>query len=213
MTDEAAARAEIARIADVSRETSARLETFTQMVASENETQNLVSGASLPHIWTRHIFDSAQLLRFAPVAGNWVDLGAGPGFPGIVLAILQPGSVMLIEERRRRCDFLARAVAALGLTNVEIACARAERVLPRPCAYITARAFAPLPKLLQLGAPFAHSGTKWVLPKGRSAQSELESALSTWQGDFRLEPSLTDADARIIIAEGVRPIGAGKKKT
>jgi 16S rRNA (guanine527-N7)-methyltransferase len=76
---------------------------------------------------------------------------------------------------------------------------------------ISARAFAPLGKLLTLGARFSTTNTRWILPKGRNAESELEAAESSWQGDFRLEPSVTDPEARIIVAEGVRPRPEGKR--
>ena len=76
---------------------------------------------------------------------------------------------------------------------------------------ISARAFAPLDRLLAIGAPFSTSGTRWILPKGRGAKSELEAAQASWQGDFRLEPSVTDPDAWIIVAERVRRKARGKR--
>jgi 16S rRNA (guanine527-N7)-methyltransferase len=182
----------------------AALDTFAALLTAESRRQNLVSSASLGHIWSRHIADSAQLIRFAPSErASWLDLGTGAGFPGLIVALLHRGPVTLIEERRLRADFLRRAAAELG-TAVEVIGARVERVAARAFDVISARAFAPLPRLLELGTAFSTAKTLWILPKGRNAQSELEALDPSWQGSFRLEPSLTDADAAIIVAEAVR---------
>jgi 16S rRNA (guanine527-N7)-methyltransferase len=201
MTEEEARQA-----LDVPRETFQRLDRFAEMLTQENERQNLVSKTSLERLWNRHMYDSAQLLRFAPAnAGTWLDLGAGAGFPGLIAALLHPARITLVEARRLRADFLRRAAEALGVTDkVEIICARAEALPPRAFDVISARACAPLDRLLALGAPFSTGGTIWILPKGRNAKSELEAVQSSWQGDFRLEPSLTDDEAGIIVARGVR---------
>ncbi len=201
--NEEEARDWLRRSFDVPRGTMARLEAFAALLGAENERQNLVSEASLDHIWTRHIADSAQLLRFAPSpTASWIDLGSGAGFPGLVVAALHGGPVTLVEERRLRMEFLHRAADVLGVT-VEIAGRRVERVPPRPFDVISARALAPLPRLLDLGTAFSTINTVWLLPKGRNAQSELEALDPSWQGEFRLEPSLTDEDAQIIVATGV----------
>ena len=209
--DEAEAKAWLEAELDVSRETLARLAAFVTLLAAENERQNLVAPASLPNVWSRHIVDSAQLL---PLAGRrngpWLDLGTGAGFPGLIVAALRGGPVTLVESRRLRVDFLRRAAACLG-AEVEIIGASLERVPPRPFEVISARAFAPLPRLLELAHPFSTEKTLWLLPKGRSAQSELEAVRDAWQGDFRLEPSRTDADAGIIVATGVRRRSRSKR--
>jgi 16S rRNA (guanine527-N7)-methyltransferase len=198
---------------DVSRETLERLQAFVQLLREENTRQNLVSRASLTEIWTRHILDSAQLVRFAPPgAQSWLDLGAGAGFPGLVAALLHPARVTMVEARRLRADFLMRAAELLGiLGKVEIACGKVEATEARPFDVISARAFAPLEKLLSLGARFSTAETLWVLPKGRNAKTELEAARRSWQGDFRLESSLTDPDAGIIVGRRVQRKGKGKK--
>lgn len=202
--DENEARAWLERSFDVPRETMARLDAFKVLLSEENERQNLVSRASLGHFWLRHIADSAQLIRFAPSpTATWVDLGSGAGFPGLVVALLHHGPVTLIEERRLRIDFLQRAAQVLGV-EVEIVGARVERAPARNYDVISARAFAPLGRLLDLGTSFSTRKTRWVLPKGRNAESELEALGPSWQGDFRLEASLTDAQAWIIVAEGVQ---------
>jgi 16S rRNA (guanine527-N7)-methyltransferase len=202
--DEANARAWIERHFDVPRETMARLDAFAALLRDENERQNLVSKASLGQLWLRHIADSAQLLAFAPSPGaTWVDLGSGAGFPGLIVAALHKGPVTLVEERRLRADFLGRAAVVLGV-RIEILHMKAERVAPRRFGVISARAFGPLAKLLDLGTGLSTTNSIWILPKGRNAQTELAALDSSWQGDFRLEPSVTDPHAQIIVATGVR---------
>lgn len=203
MTSEEEARAWVQSAFDVPRETMARLDGFAELVLEENDRQNLISRSSVPQLWLRHIADSAQLLRLAPNTGaSWVDLGTGAGFPGLVVAILHSGPVTLIEERRLRAEFLRQAADSLAV-RVEVIAARAERVPPRLFDVISARAFAPLGRLLELGTGFSTNKSIWLLPKGRNAESELAALDPSWQGSFRLEPSATDAEAQIIVAEGV----------
>lgn len=202
--DDAAARSWLADSLGVSRETTERIDAFAELLREENERQNLVSAATLDRFWVRHVLDSAQLLRFAEREGPWLDLGTGAGFPGLIVAALRAGPVSLVESRRLRAEFLQRAAAILKI-EPEILHAPVERVPTRPFAVISARAFAPLPRLLTLAHRFSTEKTLWLLPKGRGAKSELEAFGNAWQGDFRLEPSLTDADAQIIVATGVRP--------
>ena len=210
--DEAAARAWLRARFDVSRETIERLDAFAAMLREENDRQNLVSAASLEHLWVRHIVDSAQLLRFSPsTSASWVDLGSGAGFPGLIISLLHAGPVTLIEERRLRVDFLAHASERIGAA-VELIAGKVEKVKARPFDVISARALAPLPRLLELGTAFSTAKTLWVLPKGRNAQSELEALDSSWQGSFRLEPSVTDAHAAIIVAEAVSRTAAPSRK-
>lgn len=192
---------------NVPRETLDRLTSFVDLLRAENERQNLVSKASLDAVWSRHILDSAQLARFAPAeAQTWLDLGTGAGFPGLMVPLFHPrADAILVESRRLRVDFLRAAASVLGIAQrIEILPARLEAVPARAVDVISARAFAPLPKLLALAERFSTSGTVWILPKGRNAKSELDAARTSWQGDFRLEPSLTDADAQIVLARGVR---------
>jgi 16S rRNA (guanine527-N7)-methyltransferase len=204
--DEAAAREVVQREFDVPRETIERLDAFVALLAEENQRQNLVSRTSLEQIWQRHILDSAQLLRWAPApAATWLDLGSGAGFPGLIVAALHDGPVTLVEERRLRVDFLRRAAETLRIeARVVILPSKVERVEPRGFDVISARAFAPLPRLFELATCFSTTKTLWILPKGRNARSELDEAESSWQGVFRLEPSLTDPEASIILAQGVR---------
>ncbi|HWT13897.1 MAG TPA: 16S rRNA (guanine(527)-N(7))-methyltransferase RsmG [Allosphingosinicella sp.] len=209
---EAEAKAWLSDRLAVPRETIERLEAFTSLLRAENHHQNLVSEASLDHIWVRHIADSAQLGLLAPTPdADWLDLGSGAGFPGLIVALLHQKRVTLVEERRLRVDFLRKAASLLGV-DAEIIWSRVERMPARPFGVISARAFAPLPRLLELGTAFSTTNTLWILPKGRNAQSELEALDPSWQGDFRLEPSLTDPEAQIIVARGVRRTAKRKRR-
>jgi 16S rRNA (guanine527-N7)-methyltransferase len=117
----------------------------------------------------------------------------------------------MVESRKLRADFLSRAATVLGIEGrARILCSRVEAIPDASFDVISARAFAPLDKLLTLGSRFSTDKTRWILPKGRNAKSELEAAESLWQGAFRLEPSITDAEASIIVAERVRPRVKGK---
>ena len=190
----------------VPRETIVRLEAFLDLLGREAVCQNLVARSTLDHPWTRHVVDSAQLLLHAPPSGTWLDLGSGAGFPGLVIATLRADPVTLIESRRMRVAFLRSAVEALELGDrVTISASRAETAPLGRFDVITARAFAPLHRLLPLAERFANPATRWLLPKGRSAQAELDAARRTWQGEYRIVPSVTDPDSAIIVAEHVRP--------
>lgn len=204
--DETAAREVLAAGLAVPRETMERLDRFATLIREENQRQNLVSAGSLDQLWNRHILDSAQLMRFAPANGEWLDMGTGAGFPGVIVAMLYcGGAVTLVEQRRRRAEFLEHVLAELGLTGgARVLRAKIETIASSSFATISARAFAPLNQLLALGERFAALETRWLLPKGRNAETELAAARSSWQGDFRLDPSLTDPDARILVAERVK---------
>jgi 16S rRNA (guanine527-N7)-methyltransferase len=185
---------------DVSRETNQRLEAFAAFLKEEAQKQNLVSAATLDHIWARHIVDSAQLLRFAPPKGRWLDLGSGAGFPGIVIALLSVHRVTLVESRAKRIDYLERLIVHLGLEDkAMVAGMPVERLETAPYSVISARAFAPLPRLLDLSARFSTAKTIWLLPKGRNAVKELHEAHGRWNLDFTVEPSVTDDEAGILV--------------
>jgi 16S rRNA (guanine527-N7)-methyltransferase len=198
---------------DVSRETIASLERFATFLLLEAESQNLIAASTKPHIWSRHILDSAQLLGFAPDPQHWLDIGTGAGFPGLVIAAISECEVTLVEQRPLRADFLRCGTEVLGIAHrCHVICSRVEQLPVSAFDVISARAFAPLPQIFAAAARFSTLSTRWILPKGRNAQTELAAAESSWQGDFRLEPSLTDADARIIVAQGVRRKREGKRR-
>lgn len=190
---------------DVPRETYERLEAYAALLVEESSNQNLIAASTLDQMWERHLVDSAQLLRYAP-AGSWVDIGSGAGLPGVVIAILSGDPVTLVEPRRLRTEFLTRVKDRLDLSNITIIHGKGSAL----CAMfekITARAVAPATELLAMTHHLSRPDTVWLLPKGRSAQKELDEVRRSWQGAFRLEPSLTDPDASILLASGIRPRG------
>ncbi|KQM21848.1 16S rRNA (guanine(527)-N(7))-methyltransferase RsmG [Novosphingobium sp. Leaf2] len=198
---EAAARAWLATLPEFDSQAQDRLDLLVKLTREENQRQNLVSAGSLEHVWTRHIVDSAQLLRFVPreTSSPWMDLGTGAGFPGLVIAALRPEcEVVMVESRTRRVEWLQRAADAMGLRSAKVIGARLETIPSAPRACISARAFAPLGKLLNLSARFSTSDTVWVLPKGMSAQQELDN-LRNWRHTFHVEHSVTDPQAGIIV--------------
>jgi 16S rRNA (guanine527-N7)-methyltransferase len=188
---------------NVSRETFGRLERYVALLRDENRRQNLVSQSTLDDSWRRHILDSAQLLRYAPsTEAAWVDIGSGAGLPGIVVSCLSDDPVTLVEPRRLRAEFLHKVSESLGLRTA-VLCCKAERVEGK-FDVITARAVASLAKLLEISAHLSTRNTVWALPKGRGAEGELAEARRSWQGDFRVEPSVTDADSYVVVATEVR---------
>lgn len=180
----------------------AQLEGFAALLVAENERQNLIAASTISTMWVRHIADSAQLLSFDRGDGLWLDLGSGAGLPGLVVAILSERPVVLVESRKLRCEFLRSTATELGLAHVEVVEAPLERVETRAAAVISARAFAPLDKLIDLSARFSTESTRWLLPKGRNAVKELALLPEAWQRMFHVEQSRTDAESQILVGEG-----------
>ena len=193
---------------DVPRETFERLDRYVDLLLDENRRQNLIARSTVDEVWQRHIVDSAQIVAFAPRPdSSWLDIGSGAGLPGLVIAILTEGPVTLVEPRKLRADFLQRAAETLGLSKrVTVHAAKVERI-SGAFDVITARAVASFEALLRISRHLSTDKTRWLFPKGKSAQSELDEARRTWQGEFRLEPSRTDPEAAIIIAEHVERRG------
>jgi len=197
------ARAWLAALPEWDAVAAERIEQLIALLVEENARQNLVAAASLPLVWQRHIADSAQLLPHVPreTSSPWLDLGTGAGFPGLVIAALRPDcDVVMVESRARRIEWLERARLALGLERARVVGARLEQVETSPFRVISARAFAPLVRLLDLSARFSTKDTLYLLPKGRSAQQEL-SELKGWNHLFHVEQSLTDPEAGVIIGQ------------
>lgn len=182
----------------------AMLENYVGLLRAENSRQNLISKSSEARIWARHIVDSAQLLGFAREAKSWLDVGSGAGLPGIVLACLTEASVDLIEPRARRVTFLRDCIARLGLANATVYPVMVGRLESASYEAVTARAYTSLEQIFETMSRLTGPTTIWVLPKGRSAESELAVARATWQGVFHVEQSATDDQARIVIACKVR---------
>ena len=209
--DLAADRERALALAPVSRETLGRLDRFVGLLLATQSHTNLIGRATIGEIWTRHIADSLQLLDLAPDAKVWLDIGSGAGFPGIVIAcalVDRPGSaVHLVESQGKKATFLRQTVAELALPAV----VHHERIEALSATLapdvITARAVAPLPKLLGYVAPFVNSGAKALLPKGQDVEAELTEAAKYWTMDTELAPSRTHPASRILIVSALRRRG------
>ncbi len=197
----------------VSRETFQQLETYVALLTTAAREHNLISASSLDAMWERHILDSAQLVRFEPAPNSsWIDIGSGAGLPGMVIACLVDGPVTLVEPRRLRAEFLSDTVAALGLGNrVTVRPLKAERI-QGSFDLITARAVAPLDKILVITEHLSKLRTLWVLPKGKNAQSELAQAQRNWHCDARVELSRTDPQSEILVLRNVRRTRVGARR-
>jgi 16S rRNA (guanine527-N7)-methyltransferase len=183
----------------------AELERLRLMLADWNARMNLVSAASLEDYWSRHVFDSAQLLSLAPKARVWVDIGAGAGFPGLVLAILLKGApgvrVHLIESAAKRCRFLEAVVEALALP-ADVHNARGED-LSLKADVVTARAVAPLVKLLGFARPYLAKGATGLFFKSEGVEAEIAEARKTWRFTYDVSRSASDSRGRIVKVEGL----------
>jgi 16S rRNA (guanine527-N7)-methyltransferase len=176
------------------------LDRYRLMLEDWNGRLNLVGPSALASFWPRHALDSAQLLRLAPDALRWADLGTGAGLPGLILAIMlktRPGArIHLVETLAKRCRFLEAVVQALDLP-AEVINGRAEAI-PLAVDVVTARAVAALPRLLTFAHPCLKAGAVGLFLKGRTAQSELDEARLDWRLDAELIQSLSDPDGRIV---------------
>jgi 16S rRNA (guanine527-N7)-methyltransferase len=199
----------------VSRETLDRLVRFVALVGRWQARVNLVSPASLGAIWQRHMADSAQLLRLAPPGPlRWVDLGTGGGFPGLVVAVMlaeRPGSrVFLVESDLKKAAFLREAVRDCGLGGlglVDIVAGRVEnqanQAIVGPVQVVSARALAPLPRLLGWAFPYFSADTVGLFPKGRGVADELAEAKEMFSFAVDEVASLTDPEARVLVIRGL----------
>jgi len=200
---------------DVSRETLDRLVVFESILRKWQKTINLVSPASLEQLWHRHFADCAQVLDLAPLdARLWVDLGSGAGFPGLVLAILRSGrglpgdqvAPILIESDQRKAAFLREVARQTGVV-VDIIDRRIELGSTQDrissADIVSARALAPLNKLLGLSAGLMGKGGRGLFLKGRGVSDEIEIAKRAWRFSCRMVPSITDPLGRIVVIENV----------
>jgi 16S rRNA (guanine527-N7)-methyltransferase len=178
----------------------ADLESFRAALADWNSRMNLVGPSALAEFWRRHAYDSAQLLELEPEALRWADLGAGAGFPGLVLAIFlkgRPGAMVhLIESMAKRCRFLEIIVATLALPAM-VHHARAED-LDISVDVVAARACAPLSRLFRYAQPYLRRGAIGLFMKGQDVVAELEAATTSWKFEAELIDSLSHTDGRIV---------------
>jgi 16S rRNA (guanine527-N7)-methyltransferase len=181
----------------VSRETFARLETHVTLLQRWQPRINLVASASLPDLWRRHVLDSGQLALLCPRPPTpWYDLGSGAGFPGLVLSLLGLGHVHLVESDRRKCAFLAEAIRLTG-ADASVSPRRIE-TLAGPARTLTARALAPLPRLLELAAPLLGAKTELWLWKGQDVEAELTEAAKSWNMRIERHRSISDPTGTIL---------------
>jgi 16S rRNA (guanine527-N7)-methyltransferase len=200
----AADRAAALALTPVSDAVAARLDKFVELLLQWQRTTHLIAPSTVPVIWTRHIADSLQLLPLLTNAKTIVDLGAGGGFPGLVLACALadvPGTTIhLVESNAKKAAFLREAQRLAG-ASAQVHCVRAEKFVDRPPApvdAVTARAVASLKNLLDLSAPLLLAGAQAVFPKGQDVEVELTEASKYWNIQASLVPSLTDSQARIV---------------
>jgi 16S rRNA (guanine527-N7)-methyltransferase len=197
-------REAFARELDVSRETMERLAVYLELLNRWQGAVNLVGPKALRDPWRRLVLDSAQLTRYLPPnAGSLVDLGSGAGFPGMVLAILGVPGVHLIDSDRRKAVFLREAARLCG-APVEVHAERIERMGGFASDVVTARALAPLPRLLGLAAPFLAPATVCLFLKGRNLTGELTEARKTWHMIAHMSPSLSDSMGVVLELREVR---------
>jgi len=186
-----------------------------EMLLKWQQTTNLVAPSTLDRIWTRHVLDSLQLVALAPQARMWVDLGSGGGFPGLVIACAlagRPGAkVHLVESNRKKAAFLREAARRLGLPalvhpeRIEDAVPRlADPMAPDRIDVVTARALAPLAKLLDLAEPLLKTGALALFPKGQDVETELTDAAKYWNIEPDLIPSRTSPRGRVVVVRSAR---------
>lgn len=187
-----------AALTGVSRETLDRLTAYAALLEKWQSTINLVGASTLPDLWRRHMLDSAQLARHAPLNGRWLDLGSGAGFPGLVLAILGAADMHLVESDARKCSFLREAARLTG-AHVTIWAKRIEAVPPLAVQVVTARALAPVEKLLAWAAPHRDARTIHLFPKGRDADAELTALASRETLVVERHASASDPAATILV--------------
>jgi 16S rRNA (guanine527-N7)-methyltransferase len=183
---------------DVSRETRLVLERFASLLVRWNRTVNLIARQDEPWVWDRHIADSLQLVPLmVPRPDRAIDLGSGAGFPGLILALATQVPFTLIEADQRKAAFLREAARLTG-ASAEVCVARIEGAELPPAALVTARALAPLPKLLSLAAPLLAPGGTCLFLKGAGVGAELTAAAGEWHIQAERIPSRTAADASIL---------------
>lgn len=185
----------------VSRETLERLQAYADCLATWQEKMNLVGRSTMEDLWRRHMQDSAQLLRHVPRdCRRLIDLGSGAGFPGLVLSIMGVQGVELVESDQKKAAFLRAAVLASGSDAVIHAC-RAEDLPVGRADVVTARALAPLDRLVPMVAPFLTEGSVAILPKGSSVEDELKAVARHWHLWYTRHTSMTDPRGSILVID------------
>src|SRR3984885_14237965 len=209
-----AARERALALTPGSRETIARLDRFVELLVAWQQHTNLIARSTMPTLWTRHVADSLQLVGLAPDARIWADLGTGGGFPGLVVACAvaetEGAHVHLVESIGKKATFLREAVRVTG-APATVHAMRIEDFVdnaPESIDVVTARALAPLPKLLALVYPLLKKGALGLFPKGQDVASELTEAAKYWKIEHSLIRSRTDAKAQILVVRHLEPVRA-----
>lgn len=201
------------RLAPVSRETLARVHSYLGVLDAWRERINLIGPGEGRHLWRRHVLDSLQLIE--QISGEDLavaDLGSGAGFPGLIIACAlaeRPGaSVTLVEKSVRKSQFLEAAIAEVGLP-ARVLNTRIEEAPPNVAGarfdLITARALAPLPKLLGYGYGWLKPSGKALLMKGRDTAAELAEARKDWTFEVTERESLSSPEGRVLTISSIRP--------
>ena len=188
---------------DVSRETLDRLQVIVRELDEWRHKINLIGPSEFDQVWRRHVLDSLQLAPFIPSDGHTIDLGSGSGFPALVLAANfshQDAQMTMVESVGKKCAFLRAAVQAANLPG-KVVQGRVEAINPVQAHCVTARAFAPLPKLLAYAEPWLTNGAYGIIPKGRRWEEELTDALESWRFSYEAIPSVTGDGAILRISE------------
>lgn len=197
-------KAEALKLTPISRETETRLDLYLDLLRQWQAKTNLVAPSTLPHLWTRHVADSLQLLALAPTARTWVDLGSGGGFPGVVLACAlaeRPGArVHLVERNSKKAAFLREALRITSAPGIVYATGIEDIVdsIEGPIDCVTARALAPLHQLICFAEPLVRKGAKALFLKGQDVEAELTEATKYWNIKPNLHASLTGGQGWIV---------------
>ena len=192
----------------VSRETLSRLTKFVDLLLKWQRSINLIGPGTVDDVWRRHVLDCGQLVRFLPDRrARVLDIGTGAGLPGMVLSILGAPHVQLIESDAKKCVFL-REAARITETPVKIIEARAESALCEPADVVTARAVAPLMRLLGLTERYIKTNTICFFFKGKDFKNELTHIKNNWSMQLETHPSLTQRDGVILQLESVTRVHA-----
>lgn len=192
---------------DVSRETFERLQQYAALLEKWTPRINLIARSTVSDLWQRHILDSAQVFRQAPNTQSWVDLGSGGGLPGVICAILakdqqRATDFTLIESDQRKATFLRTVSRELGL-DLTVFAERAESVGDIKADVLSARALAPLPKLLGLAHPFVGEDGCCLFLKGAGHEAELQDALAVWRFEVEKIPSTTNRESMLLKIRGL----------
>lgn len=197
-------KSDFLKASNVSRETMEKLEVYAALLEKWQKAVNLVSKSTLPDLWNRHMLDSHQILKHADAnSGTWIDMGSGAGFPAIVVAICSDFDMHVVESDMKKCLFM-REVSRETSTPITVHNSRIEAVDPFKADVISARALAPLGKLLDYTLPFSNEKTEFLFLKGQDVDVELTNAAKCWSMVTTKHQSLSSSEGCILKIKDVR---------